>query len=237
MNASSDPLYWEDDKDVEWEPSGLIDLSFRINVAQIPLDHAQALADAVRSILPWIDEEPFAGVHMIHGGASGNGWMRPEGDEWLYVSKRTRMMLRVPEARLLEAQEALTGAQMDLREQALKLSHPELHPLDAHTTQFARHVMAKENESEPDFLRRVHRELSEIGVQARKMVAGRGHQFQLEHGLAHARSLMLTNLGLDEVSRLHKHGLGPGRKSGFGLFLPHKSVENLEIRYKQQDGG
>ncbi|MGA1562078.1 MAG: type I-MYXAN CRISPR-associated protein Cas6/Cmx6 [Gammaproteobacteria bacterium] len=236
MTASTDPLFWEDDKEVEWEPSGLIDLSFRINALQIPLDHAQALADAVRSVLPWIDDEPFAGVHMIHGGASGNGWMRPEGDEWLYISKRTRMMLRVPEARLAEAQEALGGAEMQLRGERLKLSHPELHPLDAHATQFARHVMAKEDESEPDFLRRVHRELGEIGVHARKMVAGRGHQFQLEQGLAHARSLMLTDLGLDEVARLQKHGLGPGRKSGFGLFLPHKSVENLEARYKQLDG-
>jgi len=237
MNASSDPLFWEDDTKVEWEPSGLIDLSLRINATQIPLDHAQALADAVRSVLPWIDEEAFAGVHMIHGGASGNGWMRPEGDEWLHVSKRTRMMVRLPESRVAEAEGALEGTILDLRGQPLTLSHPELHPLDAHTTLFARHVMAKENESEPDFLRRIHAELGEVGVQARKMVAGRGHQFQLERGITHARSLMLTNLGLDEVTLLHKHGLGPGRTLGFGLFLPHKSVENLETRYKQQDGG
>ncbi len=237
MNTSSGPLFWEDNKqEMKWQPSGLVDLSFHINAMQIPLDHAQALSKALCSLLPWLEDEPFAGVHMIHGGASGNGWVRPEDEEWLYVSKRTRLMLRIPEARLQEAKTALQGAKFDLSGQMLTLSHPEEHPLEAHTTQFARHVLTQENESEPEFLRRVHLDLAGIGVQARKMVAGRSHWFSFDSGRVQARSLMLTDLAMDEVALLHKHGLGAGRKSGFGLFLPHKSVENLESRYKQQDG-
>ena len=41
--------------------------------------------------LPWMVDEPQAGIHLIHGAESGNGWIRPqEPDALLILSRRTR---------------------------------------------------------------------------------------------------------------------------------------------------
>lgn len=44
----------------------------------------------------------LAGIHTIHVAESGNGWERPDDaqHQWLLPSKRTRLMLRIPETRL-----------------------------------------------------------------------------------------------------------------------------------------
>ena len=81
-------------------PDDIVDLAFRIDCRCLPLEHAHALSVALHEALPWLEDESRAGIHLIHGAESGNGWMRPEDpqSEVLYVSRRTRMTLRLPKA-------------------------------------------------------------------------------------------------------------------------------------------
>ena len=52
----------------------------------------------MHAALPWLADDDRAGVHLIHVAESGNGWMRPEDaeNEMLYLSRRTKMTLRLP---------------------------------------------------------------------------------------------------------------------------------------------
>ena len=98
-------MFWEEEKDENSPyvvPDDVVDLVFNISCKCLPLDHAYAFSDAVRQALPWFDAEELAGIHLIHGAESGNGWMRPEdaSDALLHLSKRSRMTLRVPRHRI-----------------------------------------------------------------------------------------------------------------------------------------
>jgi hypothetical protein len=45
-----------------------------------------------------------------------------------------------------------------------------------------------------------------------------------------ARSLMLSGLTREQSLFLQQRGIGSGRKLGFGLFIPHKSIDDLGSR-------
>ena len=64
-------------------PADIVDVVFAISGRSLPVDHAYALSQAIATALPWFADEPGAGLHTIHGAASGSGWMRPEGADAL----------------------------------------------------------------------------------------------------------------------------------------------------------
>ena len=72
-------MYWQDTslEPIFTVPDDVVDLSFRVRCAALPVDHAYALWQALRNKLAWLDTERMAGIHTIHGAASGNGWRRP----------------------------------------------------------------------------------------------------------------------------------------------------------------
>ena len=74
-------MYWQEESDQDhYEvPEDVMDLLFSIRCPTLPVDHAWSLSEQVRQVLPWFGEEPAAGLHVIHGAESGNGWERPEG--------------------------------------------------------------------------------------------------------------------------------------------------------------
>ena len=84
----------------------VVDLAFRISCDCLPVDHTSALSDAIGTLLPWFEDEPLAGLHLIHVAGSQNGWMRPEEpDELLHLSRRTRLTIRIPIDRVSDAQQ------------------------------------------------------------------------------------------------------------------------------------
>ncbi len=74
-------MFWQDQEDKKQKfvvPDNVVDLSFKVQCKQLPLDHAHALSQTIQQALPWFAEEPQAGIHLIHGAESGNGWIRPQ---------------------------------------------------------------------------------------------------------------------------------------------------------------
>jgi hypothetical protein len=57
------------------------------------------------------------------------------------------------------------------------------------------------------------------------MMTGLPHQISTKNGELQSRTLMLANLDINDSVRLQQFGLGPGRKLGCGIFLPHKGIE------------
>ena len=224
-------MYWEeeDEQAVGPVPGDIVDLSFRIDCRALPVDHAHALCTEVSRVLPWFGSEAGAALHTIHGAESGNGWYRPENDadDVVYLSRRTRFTLRLPSHRV-EAARALTGQTLDIGGHALRIEEATVRPLRAGTTLFARYVVGPADEAEDEFLHRTVAELRALGVLVKKVVCGRGHVIRTPEGELHTRSLMLADLKPADSIRLQQAGIGPARKLGCGVFIPHKGVRKAD---------
>jgi CRISPR-associated protein Cas6 len=189
------------------------------------VDHAYALAEAVRGILPWLDEERGAGVHPIHVAESGNGWMRPQGgEEMLYLSRRTKLVLRLPSHRLDDGK-ALSGRRLEVAGEPLDVGAASVRLLSDITTIFSRYVVSPAGLDEEAFIAEAAEELKSIGVRPRKMLCGIEKAIATPEGELRTRSLMLADLSVEESIELQQRGLGPHRWLGCGLFIPHKDIK------------
>lgn len=221
-------MFWQDQKDEKQQlvvPDDVVDLSFKVQCKQLPLDHAHALSQTIQQALPWFAGESLAGIHLIHGAESGNGWIRPqEPDAILSLSKRTRFTLRLPKHRVDDAS-ILAGQNLNVAGNDLVLSAPNQKDLSILTTIFARYVVTENLEDEEAFLNQAAEMLRKEGIQVKKMMSGRTHVLRMPKKDLFTRSLMIDGLKLEESIYLQQHGLGEGRLVGCGLFIPHKGIE------------
>jgi CRISPR-associated protein Cas6 len=222
-------MYWSDDKEkkqVFVVPDDVVDLAYKFSCPTLPLDHAHALSGALLSELPWLADEPHAGVHLIHGAASGNGWYRPEdpSTELLHLSRRSRMRLRVPSHRLDDAR-GLTGKSLNVDGHVIEVGESTVFKLSSLSTLFARYVIASVDRDENEFLEGAAEQLQALDIPCRKMLAGITHTLNFPDDPVFTRSLMVAELEPEQSVRLQQAGLGPGRSFGCGLFLPHKGIK------------
>ena len=230
-------------------PDDVVDLSFRIHCAQLPVDHAVDLYRALEGVLPWLRDEPCAAIHSIFDAASGNGWVRPAGQsvglagELMQLSKRTRLYLRLPKHRLADAAE-LSGQRLDIGGYPLTVGVGSIKLLSAWPTIFARSVTGEArgeqhdehcgHDDEAEFSRGVADRLAAMNIRPPKLLCGLSHSIAGEGATLNARSVMLADLKLEESIRLQQNGLGSNLKIGCGIFLPHKSIAAVSA---SADGG
>lgn len=221
-------MFWNDDsnKEAVYEvPDDIVDVNFKIKCPQLPLDHAHALSEAIALELPWINDCEGAGIHLIHGAESGNGWIRPTNpDELLFPSKRTLFTIRTPKERI-EDIKSLNGKSIQLCNVSLEFSKPTIRKLSKLTTIFARYVLASEIEDETAFLNEMVALLAEKNIRPQKMMSGRTTRLRFPDKTLTARSLMIDGIDPTESVLLQQQGLGDGRIFGCGLFLPHKGID------------
>jgi len=206
-------------------PDDIVDLAFKISCKCLPLEHSNALSKALIQQLPWLEDEQLAGIHLIHGAESGNGWIRPEdtANEILYLSKRTRMTLRLPQERVEQARE-LTGTNLDIDGYSLNVGEATVKLLSTSSTIFSRYVVSAEDEPEDQFLKHVYTDLKSMGVDVNKILCGKSHALNTEEGPLFTRSVMLAELGQEDSVKVQQLGLGPHRQLGCGLVIPHKGI-------------
>jgi len=221
-------MFWqESQEEVRAVPDDVVDIVYQIDCRALPVDHAWALSQAVCAVLPWLAEEPTAGVHPIHVADSGNGWMRPESSgDLLCLSRRTKLVLRVPRQRI-DAAQALIGRQLDVAGHALRVEQASQRPLSAITTIFSRYVVSANGLDENAFLQAAVHEMAVFGVRPKKMLCGIEKVIATPEQPVHTRSLMIAELSQQESVLLQQHGLGPLRFLGCGLFIPHKDMRDL----------
>ena len=222
-------MYWTEDADkteVYQVPEDVVDLGFRIECKCLPNDHAWPLSQALRRALPWLEEAEAAGIHLIYGAGSQNGWMRPEGaDELIHLSRRTRLTLRLPAERVASAM-GLQGETLDLGEYRIRLGQASTRILSTYDVQFSRHVVTEPDMTEEGFLASAAEALRMLDIEPRKMMSGMAQQLRTPDGPVHTRSLLVADLEPREAVRLQEAGMGPGRLLGCGLFVPHKGVKS-----------
>jgi CRISPR-associated protein Cas6 len=205
----------------------VVDAVFAIECRSLPVDHAYALSQAVQAALPWFADEPQAGLHTIHGAASGAGWQRPEGDDAeLQLPRRARLVLRLPGHRLADAA-ALTGRTLDVAGSQMRVGRLSARALLRIASLFSRSVMFEDAADESAFLAAATEGLRALGVEASTMLCGRDVTLATPGGTYRTRSLMLTVATPAQSLALQRQGLGAARKLGCGVFIPHKDVGDL----------
>lgn len=228
-------MYWEADKQGEQRyvvPDDVVDVCYSIRCRALPVDHAHPLYQALRGALPWLDDEALAGIHTIHVAESGNGWIRPENaNDLLYLSRRTKLVLRVPRHRLQDAG-SLSGQSLDVAGHPLEVGESSVRPLSSLTTLFSRYIVASDNDDENSFMQSALQQLKALGIRPKKMMCGLGKLIRTPDKTLHTRSLMLADMEVEDSVKLQQHGLGPWRQLGCGLFIPHKDIS--EVRQKQE---
>ena len=211
-------------------PADILDAVFAISCPRLPVDHAYALQQAIQAALPWFADEPQAGLHAVHGAASGSGWMRPEGEHaLLQLPGRTKLVLRLPGRRMPDAA-ALTGLTLDVAGWPMRVGRLSPRPLPPIASLFSRGVLLAGADNEEDFLAAAARELGALGIAASTMLCGRDATLATPQRVHRTRSLMVKVAVPAQSLTLQRHGLGDARKLGCGLFIPHKDVGDLRRR-------
>ena len=219
-------MFWqEDDKKNDISTSDkVVDLHYKIDCKQIPTCHAWELSQALYQALPWIKDEAEVGVHQIHGATSGNGWERPPDGELIYLSKRTRMQLRVPTSRIEDASK-LVGKTLNVAGHSVSVGKMTTKSIDPFSTIFARYIVVSEGMIEDDFLQWVVDDLKSRDLAVRKLLCGMGHTFEVKGETIETRSLMIADLDKSSSVALQEIGIGPNRHFGCGIFVPHKGIK------------
>ncbi len=221
-------MHWQDEADaIPYKiPDDVVDLSFSISCTTIPIDNAYALSAAITEILPWFSSEPDVGLHIMYGGASINGWQRPdmdEKDETILLSKRSKLRLRLPKHRIEDA-EQLCGKVLDLAGHRMEVGKFKSMLLVNTDTLLSRHIVSAVEEDEEAFTERMFRELQEMGLGLTKILSGRDHALAGPDGPINTKSLLVSGMTVQDSVALQAKGIGPGRSMGFGLFIASKSL-------------
>lgn len=219
--------YWqEEDDDAPYVvPDEIVDMLFDMTCASLPVDHAQALAEALATRLPWLADAPGAALHLVHGAESGNGWERPEdGNERIYLSRRTKLTLRLPSSRVEQAATALSGAELTVADSRMRIGAGRTRLLSTHPAQYARYVRCEADQDENAFLAASVGVLRALDLRFKKVLCGKAHQFTIGGAPVTTRSLFVADLAPADAVRLQQHGIGAGRAFGFGVFIPHKTI-------------
>lgn len=221
-------MLWEEEtpRDAFQVPQQVLDLAFSLKCRELPVDHAHALRQALRRVLPWLAEDERIGIHAVHVAGSQNGWERPDpaSGQRLMLSQRTRLTLRAPRDRLEDLRRGLTGVTLDVAGCPMTLGEARIRPLSKEATLFARHLVMGSHPTEAAFLDWVVEQLADLGIRARKALCGKCVTLVTPEGPLPTRALMLADLSPEESVRLQERGLGPDRQLGCGLFIPHKGV-------------
>jgi CRISPR-associated protein Cas6 len=216
---------WQDEEEVEYQiPDDVVDISFGIECDCLPVDHAYALSSAILEVLPWLADEPEAGLHLIHGGPSINGWQAPESpDETILLSKRTKLRLRIPKTRVQDA-EKLSGKTLDVAGNSMKIGKAKTLLLVNSNTLYARYIASDIEEDEETFTQRMISELRDMGLKFTKILSGRDHTLAGPDGEINTKSLMVSGLPAQDAVKLQILGVGPYQHMGIGLFVASKSI-------------
>lgn len=197
----------------------VVDLHFALRGRAIPQDYADALWGALQAFLPWLTQDEQAGVHPLYGLSHG-------GDE-SYLSRRSRLVLRLPRQRLAAAMR-LVGAQLQLDEHRIEVGEASVKELAEMPVIYARFVTFAGPDpagvpiDEEAFSAVCQAQFAALGIRP-KFIFGKPQRALTATGLLSGFSLLLSGLDVAANLRLQEQGLGLERKRGCGIFVPHKS--------------
>ncbi len=224
-------MYWQDTEDDSGDylvSNDVVDLLFNIQCKSLPLDHGEALSQAISARLGWLAVESQAAIHQIHVAESSHGWQRPDAEDSLLLpSRRTKLVLRMPSNRVNDCR-ALVDQVIEVKGHSLAIGTFKQRPLSKLTTIFARYIKTDQDEVEEEFIQRMVDWLQSENISIKKMMSGLTVKHCRNSGVLYTRKLMLSGLMVDDSLRLQQIGIGDNMLMGIGIFLPHKGIDAVK---------
>ena len=215
---------WEEEEELQLkDTSRMIDVAFRIECKTLPYDHACDLSNEITKNLPWLLDDQLTGIQTLHGPESGNGWVRSEKEE-IFLSKRTRLILRIPRGDIDKERE-LENIEINVLGNNIKIGKSTTKTFLIVRDLISRFVLCDKDETEEEFLLGVKKELLNHGVSIKKAICGKAKSLTINGKSKITRSLMIADLSKENSVLLQDTGVGTGRIYGCGIFLPHKSID------------
>ena len=206
---------WPEQKPEEYIPQ-MIDLQFDLVGNTIPADSAMLLSQALLKVLPWLGDDPRAGIQLLKGAETNSG------DTTVNINRRTKLFLRVPRTRMSDT-EILTGHSLDLAGHKLQVGNFKTRAFTPFSNIYA-HFVDTGSAGEEQFVQDVMRELDGHFQLRCGFICGKQQTLQSPNGVLHGYSLMLHDLPPHKSLRLQDEGMGHNRLLGCGIFIPHKSI-------------
>lgn len=195
----------------------MIDLAFDVDGIEVPADYRYALWDALRRALPWLDDEPAAGIHGIRTVATDYGMA--------LLARRARMTLRLPVGRVAAAR-ALEGRQIDVAANRLMIGAAHVRELPAANTLHADFVTTGADD-ELAFGKDLAAALAQLDTPCR-YICGRRRTLCADGCELTGYAVAVHGLAAEPSLRLQHAGLGAARKLGCGIFVQHKAISGLD---------
>ncbi len=195
----------------------MVDLVFGVRVSRMPADYRFALWSALRSSLPWVEQEAAAGIVGVR--------LTQTGEATALLARRAKLTLRVPTSRVAAAQR-LEGLRIDFGSDAIEITSAYPRSLAPASTIYAQLVVLG-TEEETAFCQALAAQLADRAVTAR-YILGRRKSLQAGSGKLVGYPVVLHDCSAEQSMRLQQSGLGAERGLGCGIFVPHKKIGGIE---------
>lgn len=187
----------------------MVDLSFDLGGGVLPADYRLALWNALLQFAPNLTVDERIGLLPLRTA---------EGDEGLLLSKRAKMVLRLP-LNLCEHAAALCDQRLEIEQGWLQLGRCKVRSIEPYPTLHAPVVASDDDEMV--FMDMVREQLTQMKIDANLICGMRSEQ-------PAGYSLVVHDLKPEASVRLQAQGLGGQRGLGCGVFVHYKLISGLE---------
>lgn len=198
-------------------PVDVVDVVLDLEATSLPAGFEPALWQAIEKLLPWIAKEPLAGIHPVRGVRCADGS--------LLVSKRTKLVIRMPRSRICAAS-VLERAKLAIGGASVRLGQGTFRRLLPSATLYSPRVVTGDEE-EAAFIASLARELDRLAVRGR-LLCGRRTSLPREGGDVAAWSVAVHELAAEDSLVLQRNGLGLLHDLGCGILAPHKTIHTAD---------
>ena len=212
--------------------SDMIELSFSVDCKELPYDHAFELSSEILNLMPEIKNDKRNAIQTLHGPMSGNGWVRPDGQN-IPLSKRAKLIMRINKSQI-DHIKMIEGREINLFGNKLKIGKSKVKSFVIVKDLFCRFIISDPNIDEDKFLELIQNELRQYNINLRKALCGQSKMIRFGSETFYTRSLMIADLSKKESLRLQEEGVGERRLYGCGIFLPHKSIDAVN-NFKEEE--
>ena len=193
----------------------MIDVVFDLDGAQVPQDYPFELWSEIVQSLVWLKEEKNVGILPLRGSVSG---------ESLLLSKRTKLILRVPADRA-ELANKLTGQKLTIGSNILLVGEGRARVLHAATTLHS--MLVESSLGEVEFLADMKKKLQKLNVTC-NLICDKYRKISSGKQTIAGYGLVLHDLKPQASLLIQGTGLAGARQYGCGIFVPFKAISGLE---------
>lgn len=188
---------------------------FDLEGATLPGAYPFALWDALLRHAPQLATEKSVGILPLRA---------TENTECIFLTKRTKLVLRLPIAVAGSFATSLSGSTLQLNSISLPIGRYKSRPILPFPTLHGQLVMG--DNDEVLFMDDIRQQLHEMGITA-KLICGKRHAINDEQQSIQGYSLVVHDLKPEASLQLQYAGLGQGRQFGCGIFIHYKVISGL----------